>query len=111
VADRSDWNRAIIEEFRANAGKVGGPFEGLPLLLLTTGARSGNCRTILVGYLPDGERFVIFATTDGRPNNTDWSNLVAHPEAPIEVTAVVFTGQERDQLWARQLERAPVFAE
>ncbi len=118
--DMSGWNRQIMEEFHANAGKVGGPFEGVPLLLLTTnGAKSGKSRTTPVGYMPDGERYIIFATNGGGPNNTDWYyNLKAHPEVTIEVgtetfevTAVEITGQERDQLWARQLEHAPVFAE
>ncbi|HEX6553798.1 MAG TPA: nitroreductase family deazaflavin-dependent oxidoreductase, partial [Ktedonobacteraceae bacterium] len=118
--DMNAWNRQIMEEFHANAGKVGGPFEGVPLLLLTTtGARSGRRRTLPVGYMPDGDRLIIFATRGGLPTNPDWyHNLVAHPEATVEVgtqtidvTAVVITGEERDQLYARQVERAPVFAE
>ena len=118
--DMNDWNRRIMEEFHANGGKVGGPFEGVPLLLLTTtGARSGKRRTSPVGYMPDGDRLIIFATRGGLPTNPDWYyNLVAHPEVTVEVgtqtfdvTAVVITGEERDQLYARQVERAPVFAE
>jgi len=118
--DMNAWNRQIMEEFHANAGKVGGPFEGIPLLLLTTtGARSGQRRTTPVGYMPDGDRLVIFATRGGLPTNPGWYyNLLAHPEATVEVgtetfevTAVVLTGEERDRLYARQVERAPVFAE
>ena len=118
--DMNAWNRQIMEEFHANAGKVGGPFEGIPLLLLTTtGARSGQRRTTPVGYMPDGDRLAIFATRGGLPTNPSWYyNLVAHPEATVEVgtetfevTAVVITGEERDRLYARQVERAPVFAE
>jgi deazaflavin-dependent oxidoreductase (nitroreductase family) len=118
--DMNAWNRQIMEEFHANAGKVGGPFEGVPLLLLTTtGARSGKRRTLPLGYMPDGDRLIIFATRGGLPTNPDWYyNLVAHPEATVEVgtetfevTAVVLTGEERDQLYARQVERFPVFAE
>jgi len=118
--DMNAWNRQIMEEFHANAGKVGGPFEGIPLLLLTTtGARSGQRRTTPVGYMPDGDRLAIFATRGGLPTNPSWYyNLVAHPEATVEVgtetfevTAVVLTGEERDRLYARQVERAPVFAE
>jgi len=114
------WNRQIMEEFHAQGGKVGGPFEGVPLLLLTTtGARSGKRRTSPVGYMPDGDRLIIFATRGGLPTNPDWYyNLVAHPEVTVEVgtetfdvTAVVLTGEERDQLYARQVEHAPVFAE
>ena len=118
--DMNAWNRHIMEEFHANGGKVGGPFEGVPLLLLTTtGARSGQRRTTPLGYLPDGGRLIIFATRGGSPTNPDWYyNLLAHPEAIVEVgtetfdvMAVVITGAERDQLYARQVERAPVFAE
>ncbi len=89
------------------------------LLLTTTGARSGKRRTLPVGYMPDGDRLIIFATKGGLPTNPDWyHNLVAHPEVTVEVgtetfdvTAVVITGEERDRLYARQVERAPVFAE
>ena len=117
--DMNAWNRQIMEEFHANAGKVGGPFEGVPLLLLTTtGARSGQRRTTPVGYLPDGDRLIIFATRGGSPSNPDWYyNLLAHPEATVEVgtetfdVAVVIAGEERDRLYARQVEQAPVFAE
>ena len=118
--DMNAWNRQIMEEFHANAGKVGGPFEGVPLLLLTTtGARSGKRRTSPVGYMPDGDRLIIFATRGGLPTNPDWYyNLVAHPEVTVEVgtetfevTAVVLTGEERDRSYARQVECAPVFAE
>ena len=118
--DMNAWNRQIMEEFHANAGKVGGPFEGVPLLLLTTtGARSGQRRTSPIGYMPDGDRLIIFATRGGLPTNPDWYyNLLAHPEVTVEVgtetfevTAVVLTGEERDRLYARQVERARVFAE
>ncbi len=118
--DKNAWNLQIIEEFHAHGGKVGGRFEGVPLLLLTTtGARSGKRHTQPLGYLPDGDRLIIFATKLGLPTNPDWYyNLVAHPEATVEVgtetydvTAVVLTGEERDRLYARQVERAPVFAE
>lgn len=118
--DMNAWNRQIMEEFHANGGKVGGPFEGSSLLLLsTTGARSGQRRTFPLGYLPDGDRLIIFATNGGQPTNPAWYyNLLAHLEATVEVgtetfdaTAVVLTGQEHDRLFARQVERAPVFAE
>ncbi len=118
--DKNAWNLQVIEEFRAHGGKVGGRFEGVPLLLLTTtGARSGKRHTQPLGYLPDGDRLIIFATKLGLPTNPDWYyNLVANPEATIEVgtemydvTAVVLTGEERDRLYARQVEHAPVFAE
>jgi deazaflavin-dependent oxidoreductase (nitroreductase family) len=115
----SDWNRQIIEEFRNHGGKVGGSFEGAPLLLLTTtGARSGIARTTPVMYLPDGERLIIFASKAGASTNPDWyHNLVAHPQATVEVgsetfkvTAVEVMGEERDQLYARQAALYPGFA-
>ena len=120
MREMSDWNKQIIEEFRSNGGKVGGAFEGAPLLLLTTtGARSGIARTTPVMYLPDGERLVIFASKAGAVTNPDWyHNLVAHPEATVEVgsetfkvTAVEVMGEERDRLYARQATLFPGFAD
>jgi deazaflavin-dependent oxidoreductase (nitroreductase family) len=116
----SDFDRAIIEEFRANGGTLGGPFEGTPVLLLsTTGARSGQRRTTPVAYLRDGERIVIFASRGGAPTNPGWyHNLLATPSATvevgteaIEVQAKVISGEERERLFNRQVERAPEFAE
>ena len=115
-----DFNRAIIEEFRANDGKVGGPFEGAPVLLLTaTGAKSGARRTTPVMYLPDDERMVIFASKGGAPTNPAWyHNLVANPSATVEVgsdtvevDAVVTSGEERDRLFNHQAELYPQFAD
>ena len=116
----NDFNRAVIEEFRANDGKVGGPFAGAPVLLLTaTGAKSGEQRTTPVMYLPDGERMVIFASFGGAPTNPAWyHNLVANPSASVEVgpetvevDAVETSGEERDRLFRRQAELYPQFAE
>jgi deazaflavin-dependent oxidoreductase (nitroreductase family) len=116
----SDWNRAIIDEFRANAGKVGGQFAGAPLLLLNTiGAKSGKERTNPVMYLLDGDRLIVFASKAGAPTNPDWyHNLVANPMATVEVgsdryavKATVLTGAERDRLFAKQAELYPGFAE
>src|SRR5690348_14317356 len=109
ISHMSDWNNQIITEFRANEGKVGGPFKGAPLLLLTTtGAKSGQPRTSPLMYLPDGERMLIFASKGGAPTNPDWyHNLMAHPQATVEVgtetfnvTATPVTGEERDRLYA-----------
>ena len=111
MADMNEYNRAIIEEFRAHGGKVGGPFEGTPVLLLTTtGARSGEQRTTPVVYLPDGERMVIFASKAGAPENPAWfHNLRAHPQVTVEVgtetlkaNAVITSGEERERLFRRQ---------
>jgi deazaflavin-dependent oxidoreductase (nitroreductase family) len=116
----NDFNRAIIEEFRANEGRVGGPFEGAPVLLLTsTGAKSGEQRTTPVVYLLDGERMVIFASKGGAPTNPAWyHNLRANPSASVEVgpdtlhvNAVVTAGEERQRLFDRQAERYPQFAD
>jgi deazaflavin-dependent oxidoreductase (nitroreductase family) len=76
-----DFNQQIIDEFRANGGQVGGPFEGARLLLLTTiGARSGAPHTTPLGYLPDGERSLVIASAGGAPNHPAWfHNLVANP--------------------------------
>lgn len=120
MTDLNNWNRQIIEEFRANKGKVGGPFKGAPMLLLTTtGAKSGKRHTTPLVYLPDNDRFIIFASKAGAPTNPDWyHNLVAHPQVTIEVgtetfdvTAVVINGEERDQLFNRQANINPGFAD
>jgi deazaflavin-dependent oxidoreductase (nitroreductase family) len=120
MPDMNEFNRAIIEEFRANGGNVGGPFEGAPLLLLsTTGAKSGEPRTTPVMFLEDGERMVIFASKAGAPTNPAWyQNLLANSTATVEVgtetfdvDAVVTSGEERDRLFNRQAELYPQFAE
>jgi len=85
--DIQDFNRTIIEEFRANGGKVGGQFEGAPLLLLTTtGARSGLSRTNPLAYLEDEGRYIIIASYAGAPTSPPWyHNLVANPDVEVEV--------------------------
>lgn len=120
MADRKDWNASIIEEFRANDGRVGGVFEGRPLLLLhTTGARSGKPRLHPLMYQEVEDGFAIFASKAGAPTNPAWfHNLVANPEAEIEVgndrvavTARVAAGDVRDRIWGRQKEDYPFFAD
>ena len=116
----SDFNARIIEEFRSNGGRVGGPFAGAPILLLTTtGAKTGKQRTNPLAYLPDGERVVVFASKAGAPTNPDWyHNLVAQPDVTIEVDgetrpvrARVTQGAERDELFSRQKQAMPGFAD
>jgi deazaflavin-dependent oxidoreductase (nitroreductase family) len=116
----SDFNRKVIDEFRANEGKVGGPFEGAPVLLLTsTGAKSGERRTTPVVYQPDGDRMVIFASKAGAPENPAWfHNLRANPTASVEVgndtvevEAVVTDGDERERLFSKQKELMPQFVD
>ena len=118
--DMKAFNAALIEEFRANGGKVGGRFEGRPVLLLTTtGAKSGRKITIPLVYLQDGQRRLIFASKAGSPRNPDWyHNLVANPTVTVEVgtetydaTAVMVTGEERDRLYAKQVQAMPQFGE
>ncbi len=116
----ADFNAQIIEEFRANEGRVGGMFEGATLLLLHhSGAKSGKSRVNPLGYLSDNGRYVIFASKAGAPTNPDWyHNLKAHPNATIEVgtdtievAASEATGDERDRLYRMQAARVPQFAE
>jgi deazaflavin-dependent oxidoreductase (nitroreductase family) len=117
----SDWNENVIEEFRANEGRVGGMFEGAPLLLLhTKGRRSGHERVSPLMYLPDGDRRVIFASKGGHSAHPHWlHNLESDPQATIEagtesipVTATILReGPERDELYARQVALYPQFGE
>lgn len=120
MPDMNDWNKQVIEEFRANGGKVGGQFEGAPMILITTkGAKSGQLRTTPLVYLPDGDHWVIFASKAGAPTNPDWyHNLVANPDLTIEVgaetiqaTARIAGTEERDRLYAKQASINPGFAE
>ncbi|MGW0158558.1 nitroreductase family deazaflavin-dependent oxidoreductase [Mycobacterium sp. NPDC003323] len=123
VADTSaldDFNRQIVEEFRANAGKVGGPFEGGTLLLLhTVGARSGKSRLSPLAYLEIDGKVLIVGSYAGAPKDPAWvHNLRANPKAHIEigtdaydVTARELPDDERDTAYPKIVERAPVFAE
>jgi len=115
-----NYNEQVIEEFRANSGEVGGPFEGMPMLLLHhRGAKSGAERINPLAYLMEDGRYVVFATKGGSPQHPAWyHNLKAHPEVTIEVgtetinaTASEVTGEERDRLYRMQAERRPAFAE
>ena len=114
-----NWNDRIIEEFRASNGRVGGPFQGMPILLLHhTGARTGTVRVNPLAYQADGDRFVVFGSKGGSPTNPDWyHNLRANPQATIEVgpetiavRARVAEGEERERIWSRQKKLMPGFA-
>ena len=120
TASANDRNRRIIEEFRGNAGKVGGPFEGAPMLLLHhEGAKTGVERVNPLVYQPVGESFAVFASKAGAPTNPDWyHNLIANPEATVEVgedtvrvRARVAEGEERDRIWTKQKQDRPNFAD
>ncbi|MCW2882623.1 MAG: hypothetical protein JWQ95_6723 [Sphaerisporangium sp.] len=118
----SDWNQKIIEEFRANGGKVGGMFKEASLVLLTTtGAKTGNLRTNPVVYVRDGDRILVFGSNAGAPAHPAWyHNLLTHPEVTVEIgdgprletytaTAHPLRGEERDRLYARQAQLDPAF--
>ncbi len=116
----NDFNQNIIEEFRANGGVVGGPFDGMTLLLLHhTGAKSGAARINPLAYLDDDGRYVIFASKAGAPSNPDWyHNVKANPNVRIEVGDETFdavaseaTGEERDRLYNAQKARVSSFAD
>jgi deazaflavin-dependent oxidoreductase (nitroreductase family) len=113
----ADWNTQIIQEFRANEGRVKS-FGTQPLLLLThTGAKSGTQRTNPLAYFPDGDRYVVVASKGGAPTNPDWYyNLLANPKVTIEVgteqvEAVAEPAEpaERERLWAMITERNSAF--
>ena len=114
----NDWNKQIIDEFRANEGRVGGPFAGAPLLLLHhTGAKSGTIRVNPLMYLADDDRLLVFGSKGGAPTHPDWVyNLRANPAATVEVgtdklavAAEELTGDERDRLFAKQAALYPAF--
>jgi len=120
MTDVNDWNAQIIKEFRENDGKVGGQFEGAPLVLLTTtGARTGKVRTNPLVSLVDEDRVVIFASKAGSPTNPDWyHNIVANPRVTVEqgteryeADATIVEGAERERLFSTQKERFPGFAD
>ena len=114
-----DWNSKIIAEFRANDGKVGGQFEGAPLLLLhSIGAKSGKERVSPMMYQATNAGFAVFASAAGSDKNPDWyHNLIANPDVQIEVGADVLdvrareaVGDERELIWTTQKRDYPGFA-
>jgi deazaflavin-dependent oxidoreductase (nitroreductase family) len=116
----NDWDRQIIEEFRANGGNVGGQLAGAPLLLLTTtGAKSGEPRISPLVYLSEGGRIYVFAGNRGAPTNPGWyHNLVAHPDVMVdlgsekfEAKATVVNSAEGERLGRIQLQKIPALAE
>jgi deazaflavin-dependent oxidoreductase (nitroreductase family) len=118
MSEFNDWNRKIIDEFRANGGKVGGMFDGKTLLLLhTKGAKSRQERINPVAYVRDGGRFVVIASKGGAPTNPDWYyNVVATPDLTVEVGtetlrvhATVAEEPERTRLYNKMVEMMPGF--
>jgi deazaflavin-dependent oxidoreductase (nitroreductase family) len=115
-----ELNQSVIKEFRANRGEVGGPMEGMPILLLTmTGAKTGKTLVRPLCYSRDGDRIVIIASYGGAPRNPPWYyNLVANPLVAVEIGAEKFKarttqvyGSERDRLFDAQAKLMPIFAD
>ncbi len=120
MAEVNDWNKKIIEEFRANGGKVGGNFEGRTLLLLhTKGAKSGQERINPVAYTKDGDQWVVIASKGGAPTHPDWyHNIIANPQLTVEVgteqfevEAKVTEEPERTRLYDQMASIMPGFAD
>jgi deazaflavin-dependent oxidoreductase (nitroreductase family) len=120
MSSHNERNKAIVEEFRANAGKVGGLFAGKTLLLLhTTGAKTGREHVNPVAFVIDGDRYVIIASKGGAPTNPDWyHNLLANPLVSVELGTEQFTARasvatepQRTRLYNKMIAMMPVFAE
>jgi deazaflavin-dependent oxidoreductase (nitroreductase family) len=120
MSEYLDWNNGIIAEFRANDGRLGGQFEGGPILLLhTTGAKSGANRVSPMMYLDHEGHLYVFASKAGADSHPDWfRNLSANPEVRVELGTEIFDAvaaplesTERDRIYAIQVERAPGFGE
>ena len=115
-----EYNRRLIEEFRAGRLEPGGPLEGRPMLLLTTtGAKTGRRHTTPLMYVPDGGRLLVIASNAGAPRHPDWyRNLSADPGVTVEfgaetyeATAVELEGEERERVWGEIVASYPFFAE
>ncbi|MER6143917.1 nitroreductase/quinone reductase family protein [Streptomyces sparsogenes] len=118
-----DFDQRVIEEFRANNGQVGDPFEGASLILLTTvGARTGKPHTTPAGYLRDGDRYLVFGSPADHSQHPDWyQDVLADPHLTVELgteggavkpfaaRAVVLEGEERDRCWELRRSRDPGF--
>ncbi|MBL8127546.1 MAG: nitroreductase family deazaflavin-dependent oxidoreductase [Chloroflexia bacterium] len=116
----NDFNTQVIAEFRANEGKVGGPFAGAPMILITTtGAKSGQPRVAPLVYTTDGDRYVVIASKGGAPTNPDWYyNIAANPEITVEIGGETFPARaeiaaepERTRLFDAQAALMPGFRE
>ena len=120
MSNVNEFNQKVIAEFRANGGKVGGPFADRPLLLLNTiGAKSGQPRTNPVVYTTDGDHLIVIASNGGADHHPDWYyNLKANPQATVEVgqqqfavQAVMAEAGERDRLFTQMATAMPGFAD
>ncbi|MFE3984206.1 nitroreductase family deazaflavin-dependent oxidoreductase [Nocardia tengchongensis] len=115
------FSEQVIAEFRANGGKVGGPFEGRDnmVLITTTGAKSGRPTTNPLVYVPDTDRIILIASNGGADKHPAWyHNLRANPELTVELGAETYVGKaefltdpEASDLYARMIDLMPVFAD
>lgn len=119
MSETKSGNQMIIEEFRENDGRVGGPFEGAPLLLLHhTGAKSGNAYVNPLMYQEVDGGWAVFASKGGHTEDPAWyANLLAHPQTSVEVGTQTFEvtareaqGDERERIWEAQKLAYPQFA-
>jgi deazaflavin-dependent oxidoreductase (nitroreductase family) len=120
VAEPEDFNAKVIEEFRTNGGKIGGAFEGAPMILLHhRGARTRTERVNPLVYQSVGDDFAVFASKAGAPSHPDWyRNLMANPDTEVEVGTETYhvharelKGAERDEIWEKQKGLMPGFAD
>ena len=120
MSDFQGWNQKIVDEFRSNEGRVGGPFEGAPMIIIhTKGRTSGKEYENPLVYQAVGDNFVIIASKGGAPTHPDWyRNLMANPEIEVEVgterykvRARELEGDEREKVWTKQKELMPGFAD
>jgi deazaflavin-dependent oxidoreductase (nitroreductase family) len=120
MSDETDWNAKIIEEFRANGGKLGGMFEGADILLLHhVGSKTGVERVSPLGFQRVGSAYAVFGSNSGETSDPHWvQNLRTHPRTTaeigtdtVEVVARVAEGDERTEIWERQKANIPQFGE
>lgn len=122
--DVHEWNQQVVDEFRAHEGRVGGPFEGAPMILVHhVGRRSGTERVSPMVFQAVGDGFAVFASKAGAPDHPDWyHNLLAHPDTTAEVGAEhrgatvpvrvrELQGDERATVWEAQKAASPGFAD
>lgn len=120
MSEREERNRRVIDEFHANGGKVGGPFEGRDMIILhSKGAKSGQPRVTPLVYMREGDRYLIIASMGGAPTNPAWyHNLVANPDATVEVgtetfpvKATILKGAERDRAFDAVVQKMSFFGD
>ena len=120
MTDQKEFNRKLIEEFRATRGDPDGPYAKRPIVLLTTtGFKTGQLSTTPVMYVLEGDRLLVIASNAGAPRHPSWYlNLAAHPELTVEIgtetytaRAVVLEGIDRQQIWEKIVQQYPFFGD